>query len=267
MKVVLNRVRERFQKNKNWLCLIVGETGSGKSWSAIKIAETLDPNFSVKNVCFTPKEFLERIESGELKRGSFLIYDEAGITFGARDFYKDVNKALSYVLQGFRAFNIGTIFTTPNLSFVDVHARKLIHTVIETISINHNEKYCIVKWKNLEHNPLYDKTYYKFPRTVINGKVITVNRMNIYKASDKLIEAYERKKMKFLKDLTRQSLEDIKRQEKKKKYRTDEDIIRNGNKEKINWKNTRKVCAKFNIARDRAYRIQEKVECESHDSS
>ncbi len=259
MKEILDRIKERFKENKNWLALIIGETGSGKSWSAIKLGEQLDPNFSIDNICFTPKEFLERIDKGELAKGSILIYDEAGISFGARDFYQDVNKALSYVLQGFRAFNIGTIFTTPNLSFIDIHARKLIHTVLETISVNHNESYCIVKWKNLEHNPLYDKTYYKFPRIIRNNRIITVDRIKIYKASDKLLDAYEKKKMAYLKALTKRSIDSIDKDEAKKHPLTDEQLIDTGNKEGIDWSNTGKIMARFNIYREKVYRLQAKV--------
>jgi len=32
--------RRLYQYNKNWLAIICGETGSGKSYSALKIAET-----------------------------------------------------------------------------------------------------------------------------------------------------------------------------------------------------------------------------------
>lgn len=142
---------------------------------------------------------------------------------------------------------------------IDIHARKLIHTVIETISINHADNFAWVKWKKLEHNPLYDKTYYKFPRIIKNNRIITVNRLKIYKASIKLLHAYEKKKMNYLKALTKRSLETIAREEKKKFPITDDEIINRINKEKLDWKNTNLVSAYFSIGRHRTYRIQYKM--------
>ena len=47
--------------NKNWLCLICGEPGSGKSYSGLAICEKVYPDFSIENVIFTPKQFLVKL--------------------------------------------------------------------------------------------------------------------------------------------------------------------------------------------------------------
>jgi len=252
----LRAVKQRFTKNKNWLGLFIGGTGSGKSWGAVKVGELLDPKFNIDNICFSPEELLQRLKGKKLKKGAILIYDEAGISFGARDFYKDVNKALSYVFQGFRAYNIGTIFTTPDISFIDVHARKLIHTVIETVpnSINYEEGYCEVKWKWTDHNPLMSKTYYKFTKTKINGKVKREARTRIYMASKELLEEYETKKMQFLDKLMKDSLEQIKADKILNQKITD-DYIREQIKEQNVELNPYGLQTKFKIGKDRAYRI------------
>lgn len=259
MSILLENVEKRFQKNQNWLCLIVGGTGSGKSWSAIKLGEVLDPDFSIENICFYPEELLKLIKAGELKKGAVIVYDEAGITFGSRDFYTDINKALSYTLQGFRAFNYGVIFTTPSASFIDVHARKLFHNILETISLSYVNKYCVVKWKDVQHNPILDKTYYKYPRVKRGNRIKVIKSVKIYKASDKLLKDYEEKKMRYIKHLIKSSLEDVKREELKKHPITDDDIIAKIKRERINWKKTRILMGKCNIYRERAYRIQAKM--------
>ncbi|EQD60470.1 hypothetical protein B2A_03672, partial [mine drainage metagenome] len=43
----------------NLIALFIGDTGSGKSYSAIRLAERVDPNFSVARIVFTVKEFLD----------------------------------------------------------------------------------------------------------------------------------------------------------------------------------------------------------------
>jgi hypothetical protein len=211
-------VKDRFKTNNSWLATMVGKTGSGKSWSAIKIAESLDPEFTIDNIVFTSDEFLALLESPRLKRGSFIIFDEAGISFGARDFYTDVNKALSAVLQSMRALNFGTIFTVPNMSFVDKHARKLVHSVIETLCINREEGYVEAKWKNVWANPIRDMKdpYYIYPTHLTGGLIRQESRTRIYKASTKLIEEYEKKKMEFLHKTIQKSAETSRKESSKR---------------------------------------------------
>ena len=43
-----------YNKNKNFLCVVCGSTGSGKSYSSLRLAEALDPNFDVSRIAFTP---------------------------------------------------------------------------------------------------------------------------------------------------------------------------------------------------------------------
>jgi hypothetical protein len=248
-------VKERFKSNNSWLGVLVGQTGSGKSWSGVKICEVLDPNFTIDNIVFTSTEFLEKLESKDLKRGSFILFDEAGISFGARDFYTDVNKALSAVLQSMRALNFGTVFTVPNISFIDKHARKLVHSVIETININRNEGYVNVKWKNVWANPIKDMKdpYYIYPTHLSNGKIKQENRTKIYKASDALLEAYEKKKMEFLHRTIQRSAESTKKDESKKI--TDNEIMDMLQKGKDNGSarpTLRDVQRQFGIGKDRA---------------
>ena len=80
---VLNRVRQRlWRENKNWLAAIYGETGSGKSYTAITMAFYIDHGFSIDKVFFSCKDFIHALNQGLLKKGSCAILDEAGISFG-----------------------------------------------------------------------------------------------------------------------------------------------------------------------------------------
>jgi len=186
---IWNRINEY---NKNWLCIVTGATGSGKSYSALKIAQTLDPNFSINNVVFTPEAFMQLITNG-IKKGSIIIFDEAGVGMPSREWYSISNKMLSYVLQTFRFMNLGVIFTTPSIGFIDTQARRLFHTYIETNRVDRKKKRVKARIKDMEHNPQMDKIYYKNPRKQRN-EMEMVSIIYIGKPDEDLVKAYEKKK-------------------------------------------------------------------------
>ena len=45
-------VKRKFANNQNFLCAIVGPTGTGKSLAAIRICEIIDKDFSAKRIVF-----------------------------------------------------------------------------------------------------------------------------------------------------------------------------------------------------------------------
>lgn len=262
MNIVVEDVKNRINYyNKNWLCCICGETGSGKSYTAMKIAESIDPNFNINRVVFTAEKFMALLNSEQLKKGDVIIWDELQVSHDARTFMSLQNRLINYVLQSFRHLNLGVIFTSPDLSMIDVNIRRLLHVLVETSgSINLEKQACIVKWLNVKNNPRMNKIYYIYPRITKDGMIKEVRKMEIYLPSQRLIEQYEKKKLEFSKTLRKGVEEEIQGiKEKAKRKLTDEQIIEVGNEEGIDWNNTGKVVARFNIYREKAYRLQAKV--------
>jgi hypothetical protein len=166
---------------------------------------------------------------------------------------------INHVLTTFRTKNIALFFTAPSLKFVDVGVGRLCHAVIEPISINRERQSNIFKFKWIQANPITGKIIYPFPHVVSKGRIKRIERME-YKKS-KWAEPYEEKRKEFANKLSKSVEKDILKAEssENRKKLTDDDIIETGIREGIDWKKTRVVCARFNIPRDRAYRIQSKV--------
>ena len=182
------------RQNKNLIIVITGSTGSGKSFSALRLAELLDPSFNVGRVCFTPREVLAVLNSG-LKKGNFFIIDEAGVTLPSRDFMSFANKALDFVLQTFRRENLGCILCLPTMSMLDLQARQLTHVLIETKEIMPKLSKVKVRVFMLTTNSRTGKVYYKYPKVMTpQGIRYTIDEVLIGKPSEQLIEAYEEKK-------------------------------------------------------------------------
>ena len=127
--VIKTFLRRRILANKNCLILVVGQTGSGKSYFALELARQLDPTFTIDR-CVWDSIKLSRLLAGKLPSGSAIIGDELGIFMSARDWQKKENKALSKAMQTIRFMNHYIIFTVPKESMIDVNARKLFHFIV-----------------------------------------------------------------------------------------------------------------------------------------
>lgn len=225
MEEIMEWIHNRIHKhNKNFLCVICGETGSGKSYSALRICELLDPEFSIEQVAFSPQEFMALLNSGKLHKGNFLLVDEAGVTLPSRQWWSFTNRALNYILQTFRRENLGVIFTLPDLSMLDSQARKLFHMYIETERILPEQEQVLVKLFFCQNQPKLGKVYFKYPRLVDDkGQIIRYDGFYIGLPSEKLIKDYEEKKKVFAETLKQDLLaEATKLQQESKQVSSDE---------------------------------------------
>lgn len=191
----IGRIHNRLHKeNRNWVAVICGETGSGKSYSALTLAHKIGGKVYI---VFKPVEFLSILNSNHLQKGDVLVFDEAGVGMAAREWYSLQNKLLGAVLQTFRHRNVATIFTCPNLSFIDVQARKLFHAYLETQYIDREREIAVLKPYDIQTNSMLNKDYFKFPRFVFGDRIVQMNRLCLAKPDPEIIEDYEKRKCEY----------------------------------------------------------------------
>lgn len=194
-------------KNQNNLIAVVGATGSGKTYAALsigeKLAKALDKDFSCKNVVFTLHELMALINSGKLKKGSTIVFDEPQVSISSREFQSKANKIFNYLLSTFRHRNYTMLFCTPYEDLLDKSTRKLFHAKFLMQSINEKENISIVRPYTIEYNSKLMKFYEKFlkvsfkPSNKNTRTTIKLKKWIIQKPSEKLIIDYERKKRAF----------------------------------------------------------------------
>lgn len=209
---ICNRIQN---ENKNAILCIVGATGTGKSLSAIRLCELISKKlrteFNENNMVFSFKEMMQLLNGKKLVRGSCIMFDEAGIGLGSRNWYTTLNKMISFLLQAFRKYGYVLIFTVPNFSFIDKQTRHLLHGILQTKGIDFKRKLCKLHPLLFQDSPMTDKIYKKHLR--VKGKVgegvIEVKQIMLDLPSKELIDVYEDKKDKFLKKLNEDILRDI----------------------------------------------------------
>jgi ABC-type dipeptide/oligopeptide/nickel transport system ATPase component len=143
--ILADMIKARVNLDKNYMGVAVGETGSGKSAATSRILGAVDESFYDEcRVVFTPTEFMETIK--DMDKYEAIMFDEAGVGISHREWMHTQNKLIGMVTQLFRHLNLVVVFTVPNLSFIDVMERKLLHGIIEMRKIDHVNKYSISKY-------------------------------------------------------------------------------------------------------------------------
>jgi len=195
-------IRQRITQNKNFLAIISGQTGSGKSWTALAIAEMIDPDFNIERIVFKGKELMDLINSNKLtKKGSVIVWDEAGVDLSNRSWQSLTNRMLNYLLQTFRNKCFILLFTVPYMDFIDSNSRKLFHAEIRTISIDYKKETVKIKPQLIQYNPRMQKFYYKYLRVITKTGTFPVMQWDVPKPSSELVNQYEIKKNAFTKEL------------------------------------------------------------------
>jgi len=196
------------EQNRNFLVVFVGETGTGKSYSAIAMAEMIDPDFTIEKVVYEPKDFLNLLD--KCGRGEVIVFDEAGVGIPAREWQSIQNKLMGYVLQTFRYKNIGVFFTTPSLAFIDKQVKILTHFVVKVYGHMNNQTKCVVYEKN--HDPVRDITEWS-PWIFVDrerGIEYDPNPIYIGAPSEDLVEQYEKLSQERKAKVYRDAFEHIK---------------------------------------------------------
>lgn len=126
LKSELDKVRYRVEKKDfDFVAIIDGREGSGKSVLAQQVGAYLDPNFSLDNIVFTSEEFIKKIKDPRIKKGTCVILDEAFNAINSRASMSEVNRSMGAVATEMRQKNLYVLIVLP--SFFDLDKQFAIH--------------------------------------------------------------------------------------------------------------------------------------------
>ena len=114
---VIKRINGR---DKDYVMLVSGYEGAGKSTWAIQAAKYVDNNFCLDRVVFTPEAFRAAINAAE--KGQCVVYDEAvtGLTAGGS--ITKVGRLLKSMMMQMRQKNLFVIIVIPSVFELNKYA-------------------------------------------------------------------------------------------------------------------------------------------------
>ncbi len=123
----LNLCKKNIRKDWDYVFVIDGEVGAGKSVFAQQIAHYVsDGDFDLDEICFTPEQFKEQIVKSE--KYNAIVFDEAFRGLSSRSALTETNKILISMLQEIRQKNLFVFIVLPSLwdldKFVVMHRCK-----------------------------------------------------------------------------------------------------------------------------------------------
>jgi len=122
------------KKDRDFVMVLDGEEGSGKSVLAQQIAGKLDPKFNIDNIVFNSDQFIKRLKTAP--KYSCIVLDEAFSSANSRSALTEVNKSLISVATEMRQRNLYVIIVIPSFFDLDKYfalwrCRALFHVYFD----------------------------------------------------------------------------------------------------------------------------------------
>lgn len=219
----ISYIKQRIRKNKNFLGFVSGPTGSGKSYSTLRMCEEVDPEFNIDRCVFGGLELMNLINSGKLRRGNAIAFEEIGVEMSNRNWASVTNKMINYLLQTFRHQGFILIMNSVYMDFIDAHTRKLFHAEMNTLGIDFDKQEVLLKPQLLQYNSRMQKFYYKRLKVITKEGKLPVDVWRVAKPSESLRLAYEIKKKEYTSKLNEKIFNELETEDNKgnKKVLTD----------------------------------------------
>lgn len=202
--------KNRVKRNENANIMVVGPTGSGKSYTCLRLAKDIDPEFNVdEQVVFGFAEMLRLIKKfnnvipSKLseKKYKVIILEEFQIHQNAQNWYDELSKLLNQLLSTYRHQNLILLVNAPFEDMINAQSRRLFHMIIEMKGKNEKKKLSRIRPKLLQYNPKQGK-FYEHSLFVITPKgdkhVYVKTPLYVLKIPPKeMVDIYEVKKTAF----------------------------------------------------------------------
>ena len=95
-----NHIQGRVTKKLSNKIIVVGEAGISKTYTAIAVSQFFDSRFSINEVIFGHRDYMEL--TLKLRAGRWITLDEPSYVLGKREWYQELNKILVQTIESDR---------------------------------------------------------------------------------------------------------------------------------------------------------------------
>jgi len=126
VKKELDKVRYKvLKKDFDFVGVVDGREGAGKSVLALQLGAYLDENFSIDNIVFTSGDFISKIKNPATHKGACIILDEGFNAINSRASMSEVNRSMGAISTEMRQKNLFILIVLP--SFFDLDKQFGLH--------------------------------------------------------------------------------------------------------------------------------------------
>lgn len=148
------------KKDRDWVIVIDGEEGVGKSVLAQQIALYLDPTFCLDDIVFTADQFIRKIKDIKTTKGKVVLLDEGYNAANARASMTEANRSMIGLATEMRQRNLFIIIVLPSFFDLDKYFALWRCKTLFHVYFGENEEY--------RRYIVFPKNYKKY--LYLNGK-------------------------------------------------------------------------------------------------
>lgn len=203
--------------------------GCGKSYTALRLAELIDPDFGIHKVVYHPIDYLKVMKEIEQsgKKGQVVVVDEGEVTANSALWQSIRNKAIGINLAVGRYLQCMGFFVSPTFGWLDKRIRVLANHLGSTSKVvtSGGTPTVNLKYRRLTTNEHDERLWFKNLRmfSVDAQQIVKFKQFKVSLPSEDLICAYEKKAISFKSDLLSEYIKlvgefDAKEEEKQVKF-------------------------------------------------
>jgi len=192
--------------------VVVGDPGVGKSSTSLTIAAEVDESFTVERIAFKPLEFFEIARDVEMGQG--IMFEEAGIGLHVREWQSITNIIFSKLTQVYRFLNVFVVFTVPDITYIDSHARNEMKAILECVKKDLEREVVIGHWWTVMRNRVFGYTRIEKLKIYDNGDSYEIDPVEFPRPPKGLWAEYTRKVRKVKKNIIDELYEELEKIEK-----------------------------------------------------